>query len=621
PTNAASIAYALTFSESVTGLTAGDFGHTGTATGCTVGAPAGSGASYTVAVTGCLDGTLALTLNANSVVDAASNTGPASPATAATVTIDRTAPTVSSFAPTTASPTNAASIAYALTFSESVTGLTAGDFGHTGTATGCTVGAPAGSGASYTVAVTGCSDGTLALTLNANTVQDLATNLGPLTSSTAATVTVDRTAPTLLLSALPSGSPTNATSFAVTAAFSEAVSGFTSADVTLGGTSNATTPWTVGAVSGGPSTYSFTVSAATPADGGLTIAVAAARASDAAGNGNQASNTLAYTIDRTGPSVVSFAPTTASPTNAATINYALTFSVSVSGLTASDFSRTGTATGCVIGAPAGSGASYTIAVTGCSAGTVVLTLKAGSVVDAASNNGPVADVTSASVLIDRTAPSTSGPTVSLRAGVVLSGTSLPVVLTWTAADTGGAGLATYDMARSYDGAPFAVVVSGLTTPTTTSTTTSGHTYRFEIRAHDSAGNVGGWVAGPTLHPTLYQQTGGSIVYHGTWTTQTASVYSGGSSRYATGAGASASYTFTGRSVAFVTALAWNRGAVKVYIDGVLVTTVDCYAATATYHDVAYARTWASSGTHTIKLVVVGTAGRPRVDLDAIEVLG
>ena len=38
-TNAATIAYTVSFSESVTGLQASDFARTGTATGCTIGAP------------------------------------------------------------------------------------------------------------------------------------------------------------------------------------------------------------------------------------------------------------------------------------------------------------------------------------------------------------------------------------------------------------------------------------------------------------------------------------------------------------------------------------------------------------------------------------------------------
>jgi hypothetical protein len=99
-----------------------------------------------------------------------------------------------------------------------------------------------------------------------------------------------------------------------------------------------------------------------------------------------------------------------------------------------------------------------------------------------------------------------------------------------------------------------------------------------------------------------------------------SLYSGGSARYASAAGASASYTFTGRSIGFVTSRGPYRGAVRIYVDGVLATTIDLYAATDTFRYVAFARTWSTSGTHTIKAVVVGTAGRPRVVVDAFEVL-
>ena len=194
PTSAATLSYALTFSESVTGLAASDFTRTGTATGCVVGTPTGSGASYTVPVTSCSAGTVILALKANSVADAASNAGPAAAVTAGTVTIDRTAPTATLTRPAT--PTSAATLSYALTFSESVTGLAASDFTRTGTATGCVVGTPTGSGASYTVPVTSCSAGTVILALKANSVADAASNAGPAAAVTAGTVTIDRTAPT-----------------------------------------------------------------------------------------------------------------------------------------------------------------------------------------------------------------------------------------------------------------------------------------------------------------------------------------------------------------------------------------------------------------------------------------
>ena len=42
----------VTFDESVTGLTASDLTNVGTATGCVIGAPAGTGAAYTVTADG-----------------------------------------------------------------------------------------------------------------------------------------------------------------------------------------------------------------------------------------------------------------------------------------------------------------------------------------------------------------------------------------------------------------------------------------------------------------------------------------------------------------------------------------------------------------------------------------
>jgi hypothetical protein len=613
PTNALTISYGLTFSESVTGLTAGDFSRTGTATGCAVGAPSGSGASYTVAVTGCSEGSVILTLNSGTVTDLATNAGPTSPSTASTVTIDRTGPTASLTPP--ASPTNATTLSYTATFNESVTGVAAGDFAVTGTATGCVVGAPSGSGASRTVALTSCSAGTVVLTLKSGSVADAAGNPGPASDVAATSVTIDRTAPTATLT--PPVSPTSAATLTYGVGFDESVTGLAAGDFTHTGTA---TGCTVAAPSG--SAASYTVDVTGCSDGTVVLALKAGTVSDLAGNPGPASDVTASSvlIARSGPSVTSFAPLTATPTNAATISYNLTFDESVTGLAAGDFGHTGTATGCTVGAPSGSGASYTIAVTGCSEGTLSLTLNANTVTDLASNVGPASSATASTVTIDRTAPTTGAPTASLRSAVVLVGASLPVALAWTAADTGGSGLATYDVGRSFDGAAFVVIATGVASPAFNTTTSSGHTYRFEVRAHDHAGNIGGWVAGSTLKPSLVQQTSTSISYHLTWTTSTYASYSGGTVKYATAAGASASYTFTGRGIAFVTTRAASRGAVKIYIDGVLQTTFNCYAASSTFRYVAFAKTWATSGTHTIKLVVVGTAGHPRVDLDALEVM-
>ncbi len=84
--------------------------------------------------------------------------------------------------------------------------------------------------------------------------------------------------------------------------------------------------------------------------------------------------------------------------------------------------------------------------------------------------------------------------------------------------------------------------------------------------------------------------------------------------------ASASYTVTGRGIALVTTKATGRGKLKVYIDGSYVRTIDLYSSSASYRVLAFSQMFSSSGTHTIKLVGMGTSGRPRVDLDAFAVI-
>lgn len=124
------------------------------------------------------------------------------------------------------------------------------------------------------------------------------------------------------------------------------------------------------------------------------------------------------------------------------------------------------------------------------------------------------------------------------------------------------------------------------------------------------------VAGRAFIPRRTQQSSSSITYHGTWHSVGNANASGGSLKYATAAGASAGYTFTGSSIAWVAYKGPNRGSAKVYIDGVYAATVSLYKSSYVSRSVVYAMSSGSNGSHTIKIVVVGTAGHPRVDLDA-----
>jgi hypothetical protein len=224
------------------------------------------------------------------------------------------------------------------------------------------------------------------------------------------------------------------------------------------------------------------------------------------------------------------------------------------------------------------------------------------------------------IAADVVPPTAAAPAAALRSGVTMSTGNVPVRVSWSAADTGGSGVGTYDLARSTDGGAYTTIATRLTSTSYDTTTSRTHTYRFEVRARDWAGNLGPWKAASTVRINVLQESSGSIHYSGTWKSAANTSYSGGSLRYATASGASASSTFTGRSVAFVSSRGPTRGSAKVYIDGVLAATVNLNAATLTYRYVAFQKTWTSSGSHTIKVVVLGSSGHPRVDLDALETI-
>jgi len=353
------------------------------------------------------------------------------------------------------------------------------------------------------------------------------------------------------------------------------------------------------------------------ADGTYSWAI---HATDAWGNAPlDATGPVTVTVTPPPPTaVLAFGPSTWM-TNAATLTYGLTFAGPVTGLMANDFTVTGTATGCVAGAPVGSGATWTVPVGSCGTGWVNLQLEPGAVSNG-TTLGPAGLIAAHSVIVDRSRPTTSTPKAWVRWNVTLVGAGVQASLSWTAADTGSAGLRDYDVARSLDGGAFVLIATGLTTPSLGVRLSSGHSYRFEVRAHDRANNTGYWVAGVTLHPAIVQQTSTSISWVGSWTTTSSTAYSGGSARYSRAAGASLTYAFSGRGIGVTFGRGPTRGQIKAYIDGVYVSTIDTYAATSSFGWVGFARNFSAYGSHTIKLVVVGTAGRPTVVVDAFEVL-
>jgi hypothetical protein len=342
-------------------------------------------------------------------------------------------------------------------------------------------------------------------------------------------------------------------------------------------------------------------------------------ASNAIGTGPASVASNSITPDGTAPTASLSGP--GAVTNTSTLSYTITFSEAISGLSATDFGTSGTASGCTVGTPSGAGGSYSVALAGCSDGTVTLTLLTNAVADLAANPGPSSPVLAAVVRVDRTAPTVTAPSAVPSVGAMI-GASVPTLVSWTGSDGTGSGVGHYEVWLSTNGGAYVLIASPTTmtsTPSLTASTTT--TYRLRVRAIDKAGNASGFAYGSTFHVKLIQQTSSVLAYYGTWYTVSTTSASGGSYRYCTSSGRYVSYTFTGRSIAVVGTKGSGFGSFKVYVDGVYLTTVSEYATSTAWRRILYARTWSTSATHTIKLVNFATSGHPRFDVDAFVVFG
>ncbi|MEY4275877.1 MAG: endoglucanase-related protein glucosyl hydrolase family 9 protein, partial [Actinomycetota bacterium] len=195
-TNTSATSFTITFASAVTGFAAEDL-VTIPAGACTIAEPQlipASSASYTVELTGCAEGPVSLKLLENTVSNGIPGPAEFSVSTAS-VGIDFAFANGVTITPGFTSPTNDTALVYTVTFAEAVTGFDASDLEITGTGSADCVATVTGSGASYTVSLADCTDGTVVLKTKAQSVADLAANVGPSTTATAAAVTVDRVAP------------------------------------------------------------------------------------------------------------------------------------------------------------------------------------------------------------------------------------------------------------------------------------------------------------------------------------------------------------------------------------------------------------------------------------------
>jgi len=218
---------------------------------------------------------------------------------------------------------------------------------------------------------------------------------------------------------------------------------------------------------------------------------------------------------------------------------------------------------------------------------------------------------------DVKAPSATGPAASLaKTGLVHP--TVPVKVTWSGSDS-GTGIWRFELQQQTDDGAWLPLPPVRTATTRTINLATGHDYQFRVRAIDGSGNVSSWRYGRQFALKGFSESSSRITYHRVWKPSSSSDWWGGAAKYSTVAGASATLTFTGREIVWVSGTGSDRGNARIYVNGVLVHSVDLrlLPARAT---IVFRMAWSTTARRTIRIVVQETPGPNRVDLDGLVVM-
>ncbi len=418
PTAASVINFTVIFSEPVTGFGADDVILGGTA-GATNVVVTGYGSMYNVAVSGMKrSGTVIANVRAGAAVGQNGCANVASTSTDNVVTYDINPVDVTiNQAAGQADPTTVLPIKFTVVFSKDVVDFDSSDVAITGTAGGRKTVVVKGSGAVYTVEVSGVtSSGTVIASIPAGVVHDALGNANNASTSTDNVVWFDDgTSPQVTVApAADQRDPTNQSPVRFLVTFTKLVTGFgdSPSDVIVGGTAFG---------SGAVKTIEFTGTdgAWIVAVGGMnrsgrvSIYVPAGVACDAGGKCNDASNTASVVFDNEGPSVtVNQSADQVDPTDADIISFTVEFSEPVTGFEAEDVLISGTAganAAEVVEIEPYDGTTYKVAVSGMTqAGSVIVDIPADVAQDLAGNGNLASTSTDNEVMYD------TPPTVTIN---------------------------------------------------------------------------------------------------------------------------------------------------------------------------------------------------------------
>jgi subtilisin family serine protease len=198
------------------------------------------------------------------------------------------------------------------------------------------------------------------------------------------------------------------------------------------------------------------------------------------------------------------------------------------------------------------------------------------------------------------------------------GSTVSTTMTWPAATDALSGVKSYLIQRSLDGAAWTTLISSITTRKYKRTMSFGTPTRFKLYARDYADNFGKGATGPNVTATLRQdQASTPTTYTGKWANVTLSSASGGRLHRSTRKDSTVTFSTTARAIAVVGRRGPLNGKAKVYVDGVYTSTIDLYRSSYQSRVVVFNKSWYTTATHAVKLVVVGTG---RIDVDAFVFL-
>jgi serine protease len=220
---------------------------------------------------------------------------------------------------------------------------------------------------------------------------------------------------------------------------------------------------------------------------------------------------------------------------------------------------------------------------------------------------------------DTTAPVVGTISQAAATGYKASATTVPTTISWSATDASG--ILAYYARVSVNGANWTPV----TLPSATATSavfdlTPGASYTFQVAARDKVGTWSAYKNGPTFTPTLIAENHAAIRYSTSFIRSAWAPAIGGYVSVSGTTGASATVTFTGRNIAWIGTKATNRGQADLWLDGTYLGRIDLYSATTSPATVLYSRNVTTGVTHTLQIAVVGTAGRPKLDVDGFAIL-